>query len=157
MWTFVSAECEAAGMRVRTSKSEAMVLCKKPVACSIQVGTECLPQVEEFKYLGVLFTSEAKMERDIDGRIAAAIYVLKANDYSPSGNRTPVFRVTGGDTVHYTNEEGHMWTFVSFFFKTNVRHMSMTCYLHLLKQIFVFLSPQYTGIQYMFVTYGHMS
>ena len=25
---------------------------------------------------------------------------------SPSGNRTPVFRVTGGDTVHYTNEEG---------------------------------------------------
>ncbi|KAG7326968.1 hypothetical protein KOW79_010369 [Hemibagrus wyckioides] len=25
--------------------------------------------------------------------------------FSPSGNRTPVFRVTGGDTVHYTNEE----------------------------------------------------
>ncbi|CAM4567970.1 unnamed protein product [Leuciscus chuanchicus] len=24
---------------------------------------------------------------------------------SPSRNRTPVFRVTGGDTVHYTNEE----------------------------------------------------
>ena len=27
---------------------------------------------------------------------------------SPSGNRTPVFRVTGGDTVHYTNEDGCM-------------------------------------------------
>ena len=25
---------------------------------------------------------------------------------SPSGNRTPVSRVTGGDTHHYTNEEG---------------------------------------------------
>ena len=24
---------------------------------------------------------------------------------SPAGNRTPVFRVTGGDTVHYTNED----------------------------------------------------
>src|SRR4029434_2714430 len=24
---------------------------------------------------------------------------------SPSGNRTPVSRVTGGDTIHYTNEE----------------------------------------------------
>ena len=24
---------------------------------------------------------------------------------SPSGNRTPVSRVTGGDTYHYTNEE----------------------------------------------------
>ena len=25
--------------------------------------------------------------------------------FSPSGNRTPVSRVTGGDTHHYTNEE----------------------------------------------------
>ena len=25
---------------------------------------------------------------------------------SPTGNRTPVFRVTGGDTDHYTIEEG---------------------------------------------------
>ena len=24
---------------------------------------------------------------------------------SPSGNRTPVSRVTGGDTDHYTNED----------------------------------------------------
>ena len=28
---------------------------------------------------------------------------------SPSGNRTPVFRVTGGDTVHYTNEDWLMY------------------------------------------------
>ncbi|KAK9539560.1 hypothetical protein VZT92_004659 [Zoarces viviparus] len=48
-----AAECEAAGMRVSTSKSEAMVLCRKPVDCSLQVGTECLPQAKEFKYLGV--------------------------------------------------------------------------------------------------------
>ncbi len=36
---------------------------------------------------------------------------IENNKYSPSGNRTPVFRVTGGDTVHYTNEEGYkvMW------------------------------------------------
>ena len=25
--------------------------------------------------------------------------------YSPAGNRTPVSRVTGGDTHHYTTEE----------------------------------------------------
>ncbi|RXN32457.1 proline-rich 2 [Labeo rohita] len=30
---------------------------------------------------------------------------------SPSGNRTPVFRVTGGDTVHYTNEESRTQAF----------------------------------------------
>ncbi|KAK3571094.1 hypothetical protein QTP86_001788 [Hemibagrus guttatus] len=50
-----AAECEAAGMRVSTSKSEAMVLDWKKVACTLQVGGEVLPQVEEFKYLGVLF------------------------------------------------------------------------------------------------------
>ncbi|KAI3359213.1 hypothetical protein L3Q82_002743 [Scortum barcoo] len=51
-----AAECEAAGMRISTSKSEAMVLDRKRVACPLQVGGEVLPQVEEFKYLGVLFT-----------------------------------------------------------------------------------------------------
>ncbi|KAK3569250.1 hypothetical protein QTP86_026600 [Hemibagrus guttatus] len=59
-------ECEAAGMRVSTSKSEAMVLDRKKVACTLQVGGELLPQVEEFKYLGVLFMSEGRMDREID-------------------------------------------------------------------------------------------
>ncbi|KAI3354375.1 hypothetical protein L3Q82_018903 [Scortum barcoo] len=59
-----AAECEAAGMRISTSKSEAMVLDRKRVACPLRVGGEVLPQVEEFKYLGVLFTSEGKIERE---------------------------------------------------------------------------------------------
>ncbi|KAI3351213.1 hypothetical protein L3Q82_005770 [Scortum barcoo] len=49
-----------------------MVLDRKRVACPLRVGGEVLPQVEEFKYLGVLFTSEGKMEREIDRRIGAA-------------------------------------------------------------------------------------
>ncbi|KAI3351090.1 hypothetical protein L3Q82_005656 [Scortum barcoo] len=48
-----AAECEVAGMRISTSKSEAMVLDRKRVACPLRVGGEVLPQVEEFKYLGV--------------------------------------------------------------------------------------------------------
>ncbi|KAI3365411.1 hypothetical protein L3Q82_010500 [Scortum barcoo] len=58
-----AAECEAeaAGMRISTPKSEAMVLDRKRVACPLRVGGEVLPQVEEFKYLGVLFTSEGKI------------------------------------------------------------------------------------------------
>ncbi|KAK7889103.1 hypothetical protein WMY93_024663 [Mugilogobius chulae] len=67
-----AAECEAAGMRISSSKSEAMVLDRKKVPCPLQVGGESLPQVEEFKYLGVLFTSEGRMEREIDRRIGAA-------------------------------------------------------------------------------------
>ncbi|KAK3548162.1 hypothetical protein QTP70_004839 [Hemibagrus guttatus] len=73
-----AAECEAAGMRVSTSKSEAMVLNRKKVACTLQVGGELLPQVEEFKYLGVLFTSEGRMDREIDRRIGAAAAVMRS-------------------------------------------------------------------------------
>ena len=73
-----AAECEAAGMRISTSKSEAMVLSRKPVVCPLQVGREPLPQVKEFKYLGVLFTSDGNMEREIDRRIGAAGAVLSS-------------------------------------------------------------------------------
>ncbi|KAK3562395.1 hypothetical protein QTP86_033533 [Hemibagrus guttatus] len=71
-----AAECEAAGMRVSTSKSEALILARKKVACTLQVGGEVLPQVEEFKYLGVLFTSEGRMDREIDRRIGAVAAVM---------------------------------------------------------------------------------
>ncbi len=37
-----AAECEAAGMRISTSKSEAMVISWKNVACPLQVGGEFL-------------------------------------------------------------------------------------------------------------------
>ncbi|KAK0146549.1 hypothetical protein N1851_014121 [Merluccius polli] len=54
-----TAECKAAGMRISTSKSESM-------ECTLWVGDEILPQVEEFKYLRVLFTSEGRLEREIE-------------------------------------------------------------------------------------------
>ncbi|KAK3518521.1 hypothetical protein QTP70_001509 [Hemibagrus guttatus] len=70
-----AAECEAAGMRVSTSKSEAMVLDWEKVACTLQVGGEFLPQVEEFKYLVM---SEGRMDREIDRRIGAAAAVMRS-------------------------------------------------------------------------------
>ncbi|KAK3510452.1 hypothetical protein QTP70_006835 [Hemibagrus guttatus] len=73
-----AAECEAAGMRVSTSKSEAVVLNRKKVACTLQVGGEVLPQVEEFKYLGVLFTSEGRMDHEVDRWIGAAAAVMQS-------------------------------------------------------------------------------
>ncbi|KAK3562878.1 hypothetical protein QTP86_011111 [Hemibagrus guttatus] len=73
-----AAECEAAGMRVSASISEAMVLDRKKVACTLQVGGELLPQVEEFKYLRVLFMSEGRMDREIDRRIGAAAAVMRS-------------------------------------------------------------------------------
>ena len=64
-----AAKCKEAEMKIRTSKSEARVLNRKKVDCLLQVGEEILPQVEEFKYLGVFFKCEWKMEREIDRRI----------------------------------------------------------------------------------------
>ncbi|TWW69209.1 hypothetical protein D4764_18G0000150 [Takifugu flavidus] len=72
-----AAACEAAGMKISTSKSEAMVLNRKKVECLLRVKEEILPQVEEFKYLGVLFTSEGRMEQEIDRRIGAASAVMR--------------------------------------------------------------------------------
>ncbi|KAI3361660.1 hypothetical protein L3Q82_002021 [Scortum barcoo] len=79
-----AAECEVAGMRISTSKSKAMVLDRKRVVCPLRVSGEVLPQVEEFKYLGVLFTSEGKMEREIDRRIGAASAVMRSVCTGPS-------------------------------------------------------------------------
>ena len=66
-------------MRISTSKSEAMVLSRKPMDCPLQVGNESLLQVgNEFKYLGVLFSSEGTMEREMGRRIGAAGAVLQS-------------------------------------------------------------------------------
>jgi len=70
-------ECEAVWMRVSTSKSEAMFHCWT-VECSLQVGSELLPQMKEFKYLRVLFTSEGKMEQEMERQIGAAPAVMRA-------------------------------------------------------------------------------
>ncbi|TWW81841.1 R2 Retrovirus-related Pol polyprotein from type I retrotransposable element [Takifugu flavidus] len=71
-----AAACEAAGMKISTSKSKAMVLNQKKVECLLRVKEEILPQVEELKYLGVLFTSKGRMEQEIDRRSGAASAVM---------------------------------------------------------------------------------
>lgn len=68
-----AAKYEAAGMRVNTSKSEAMVLCRKAVDCSLELGSELPPKV-----IVILFTSEGKMEHEIDRWIGAASAVMQA-------------------------------------------------------------------------------
>lgn len=41
-----------------------------------QVGGETLPKVGESRYLQVLFKSQGKMKREIDGRISVATAVM---------------------------------------------------------------------------------
>ncbi|KAL7853999.1 hypothetical protein AOLI_G00208430 [Acnodon oligacanthus] len=73
-----AAECEAVGMRVSASKSESMVLAGKRIACSLQVRGKDLSQMEEFKYLGVLFTSDGKRDREIGRRLGQATAVMRS-------------------------------------------------------------------------------
>lgn len=42
-----AAECEAVGIRISSSKSEAMVSCQERVACPFQFGDKLLPQVKK--------------------------------------------------------------------------------------------------------------
>ncbi len=72
----LAVECEAARMRISTSKSEVMVLSRKPVDCPLWVGNEFSPQVKEFEYLGFLFTSEGTIERETGQRIGETGAVL---------------------------------------------------------------------------------
>uniref|UniRef100_A0A8C6KZX9 Reverse transcriptase domain-containing protein n=1 Tax=Nothobranchius furzeri TaxID=105023 RepID=A0A8C6KZX9_NOTFU len=95
-----AAECEAAGMRISSSKSETMVLIWKRIECLLQVGDEVLPQVEEFKYLGVLFTSEGKLEREIDRRIDPASAVRELSQKA----KLSVYRSIYVPTLTYGHE-----------------------------------------------------
>ncbi|KAL6482070.1 hypothetical protein MHYP_G00101500 [Metynnis hypsauchen] len=73
-----AAECEVVGLRISTSKYESIVLARKRMACLLQVRGKDLPQVEEFKYLGVLFTSDGKRDREIGRRLGQAAAVMRS-------------------------------------------------------------------------------
>lgn len=53
-------------MKINTSKSRAMVLCLKTMGYLLWMGTELMPQAKEVKHLRVLYTSDRKMEWEID-------------------------------------------------------------------------------------------
>lgn len=62
---WLAAECEVAGHRICSSKSDAMVLSWKTVKWPLQVRGELLLQVKEFKCLEVLVTSDRRVEQEI--------------------------------------------------------------------------------------------
>lgn len=53
---------EVVGIRISTSRSDAMVLSWKRVKHPLRLSDELLPQVEEFKYLRILLMSEWRGE-----------------------------------------------------------------------------------------------
>ncbi len=94
-------------MRVSSSKSEAMVLCRKTVNRSLWAGRELLPQAKEFKYLGILFTSEGKMEHEVDRRIGAAAAVMQALYWTVAVKRA---ELEGFEFTSRSTFQPHLWS-----------------------------------------------
>ena len=53
-----SAACNQAGTKISSKRIEALCLLRRPRQCILQVSGNILQQVEMFKYLEVVFTSE---------------------------------------------------------------------------------------------------
>jgi len=69
------AACDQEGTKISSEKIE--VLCTRPRQCFLQVSTNTLQQVETFKYLGMVFTSDESQNKGVDTRIGEANAVLR--------------------------------------------------------------------------------
>ena len=73
-----TAECTMAGMQISTKKTEVMVLSRQKEECAVNVNGTPLDQVEKFKYLGVEFSNDARLDCEIDRRIGSASAILRS-------------------------------------------------------------------------------
>ncbi|VDO85022.1 unnamed protein product [Soboliphyme baturini] len=65
------------GMRVNAYETKSLVISRYPTRCSRQINGEGVEQVEKLKYLGTVFSSDGKLEEEIDRRNAVARGVLR--------------------------------------------------------------------------------
>jgi len=77
-----AATCDNAEMKISTSKIEILHLSRNPDQCSLQVRGASLKQVEKFKHLGVVFTSDGRQVEEKDIRTGKASAVMRALQYS---------------------------------------------------------------------------
>ena len=72
-----SAACDQAGMKISTKMIEVLCLSRRPRQCIPLVSGNTLQQVETFKCLGMVFTSDGSRNKEIDTRIGRANAVLR--------------------------------------------------------------------------------
>ena len=59
-------------MKFSISKTESVKACRTPSNLSIDINNIKLKQVNEFKYLGNIFTEDRRLTRETDGRLQKA-------------------------------------------------------------------------------------
>ncbi|CAM1303861.1 Uncharacterised protein r2_g1371 [Pycnogonum litorale] len=64
-------------MKIGVAKTETLLLSRRPGQCTLQVSGVPLKRVEKFVYLGVAFTSDGRLDIELDTRIAAAWAVMR--------------------------------------------------------------------------------
>ena len=67
--------CLDAEMKISTARTEIMCMSRHPVQCSLQTNGVTLQQTENFKYLGVTFSSDGRQDNKLDTRIGKASVV----------------------------------------------------------------------------------
>ena len=67
--------CLDAEMKISTARTEIMCMSRHPVQCSLQTNGVTLQQTENFKYLGVTFSSDGRQDNELDTRIGKASVV----------------------------------------------------------------------------------
>ena len=72
-----SVVCDQEGTKIRSKKIEVLCLLRRPRQCFLQVIGNTLQQVEAFKYLEVVFTSNGSRNKLIDTLICKANPVLR--------------------------------------------------------------------------------
>ena len=74
--------CNITGMKISMAKTEILHLSRNSDHCVLQVNEATLKQVEKFKYLGFVFTSDERQDEELDTRIGRASAVMRASLYS---------------------------------------------------------------------------
>ncbi|GFS04911.1 endonuclease-reverse transcriptase [Elysia marginata] len=68
--TIIEEKSEQYGLMMNTKKTKVMVISKtEPPKVNIKVKGECIEQIEQFKYLGQLITTDARSDNEIKSRI----------------------------------------------------------------------------------------
>ena len=69
-------------MKISTAKTEVLHFSKKTDQCVSQMNGATLKQVEKFKYLWAVFTSDGRQDEELDTQIGKASAVMLALHYS---------------------------------------------------------------------------
>ena len=68
----LNTSCKNANMKISIAKTEAMNISRDPKTLVIDIDGHPIKQVNEFKYLGSMFSSDGKIDREIETRIQKA-------------------------------------------------------------------------------------